>query len=234
MTDHIQPVTLIIADTSPLLSLAVIDRLDLLQSFGAPVYVTDVVKYECLRYEDRPGADKLREWFNAGGGNQHRVVPTAFGPAYLAARKMEEDGTVANATENLGEGSITWTLDHLEDLARSMGLNPGDHYGLVLSDDNDYANAVPPHKLPSNAHLLSTRAFFVALARLGIIESANDLREQVKAGGRPRMSKALLDRPAKTGAGVTDYQEGIKRAQDVDKAEDKDDHIPGGSGAGRK
>ncbi|MDB5586881.1 MAG: hypothetical protein JWP26_1851 [Devosia sp.] len=41
------------------------------------------------------------------------------------------------------------------------------------------------------------------------------------------------DRPAKTGAGVTDYQEGIKRAQGVDEIEGKGDHIPGRSGAGR-
>lgn len=52
----LSPVTLIIADSGPLISLAVIDRLDLLQSFGRPVFVTDVVMHECTRLVDKPGA----------------------------------------------------------------------------------------------------------------------------------------------------------------------------------
>jgi hypothetical protein len=226
MSGLTRPVTLIIADTSPLLSLAVVDRLDLLQSFGAPVFVTDVVKYECLRYENRAGVQRLIEWFNDGGGNQYRVVPTVYGPAYLAARKLEEDGSVPNATGNIGEQSITWTIDHLADLAKGMGLNPGDHYGLILSDDNDYANSVPPLKFPENAHLLSSRAFFVALATLGFISSSSQLTEEVKASGRPRMSKANRDRPGKIGKAITDYREGMEKVLELDDTEDNDSSGP--------
>jgi predicted nucleic acid-binding protein len=37
------PITFVIADTGPLITLAIADRLDLLQSFGTPVFVTDAV-----------------------------------------------------------------------------------------------------------------------------------------------------------------------------------------------
>lgn len=222
------PITLVIADTGPLISLAVVDRLDLLQSFGSPVFVTDAVMYECTRLEDRPGAARLREWFEKSGENQHRIIKTPFGPAYLEAMELERQGH-SGAAKNFGEWATSWSMDNIDALLKHMKLHPGRHFGLILAEDKAYLNGVEPHdKVPSNAHFLSTRAFFSALALMGFIPSASDLVHEVKAKGRPSFAKNTIDRPVKTEDFETDYmvnlrnmrerqrRERVERTRDVD------------------
>jgi hypothetical protein len=105
-------------------------------------------------------------------------------------------------------------------LIRDLKLNPGQHFGLVMSEDKDYLNGEPPHDLvPPNTHSLSTRAFFVALAQLGVIASAEDLRTTVQNNGRPNLSKSLIDKPFVTPEFRTDYRESIKAVRDRQQAE---------------
>lgn len=42
-----RPVDIVISDARPLITLAVIDRLDLLDLFQRPILIPDVVKAEC-------------------------------------------------------------------------------------------------------------------------------------------------------------------------------------------
>lgn len=217
------PVTLIIADAGPLINLAVVDRLDLLQSFGTPVFVTDAVMYECTRLASRPGADRLRQWFDMTGGNQHRIVKTPFGPAYLEAVELEAKG-IEGAAKNFGEWATSWTMENVDALFRDMNLEPGRHFGLIISDDKDYLNGRPPHdKLPPNTHFLSTRAFFVALEGLGLIPSAEDLRESIRQSGRPQLAKSLIDRPYKEAGLQSDYKQRMQDIRDQDQNGDEDE-----------
>ncbi|MDM9626136.1 hypothetical protein QTL95_09520 [Rhizobium sp. S152] len=219
----LSPVTLVIADTGPLISLAVVDRLDLLQSFGAPVFVTDAVMYECTRLTSRPGADRLRAWFDVAGGNQHRIVKTPFGAAYLEALALEAQG-IEGATKNFGEWATSWTMDNIDALFRDMLLEPGRHIGLIISDDKDYLNGRPPHaKIPPNTHVLSTRAFFVALEGLGMIASAEDLRESIRQSGRPQLAKSLIDRPFREVGEQSDYRQQMQDIRDRDLQRDGSD-----------
>lgn len=214
------PVTLIIADTGPLINLAVVDRLDLLQSFGTPVFVTDAVMYECTRLASRPGADRLREWFDVTGGNQHRIVKTPFGTAYLEAAELEEKG-IEGAARNFGELATRWTIENVDALFLDMKLEAGRHFGLIISDDKDFLNGKPPHeKIPPNTHLLSTRAFFVALEGLGLITSAENLRESIKKAGRPHLPKSLIDRAHIESGLQTDYKQRMRDVRDQDGNED--------------
>lgn len=208
------PVSLVIADTGPLISLAVADRLDLLQSFGAPVFVTDAVMHECIRMQSKPGAEKLAEWFRRLGGNQVRMIATPFGPAYLEAARLEDAG-FEKSTKNFGEWATSWVMDNLDAMMSQMQITPGTHYGLVLSEDKDYMNGVPPHdRLPKNTHFLSTRALFVALERLGLIPSAEDLRQAVRDGGRTTFSRSLIDRPYRSAEIQTDYEQNMRAASE--------------------
>jgi hypothetical protein len=219
----LSPVTLVIADSGPLISLAVVDRLDLLQSFGTPVFVTDAVMYECTRLSSRPGADRLRAWFEVAGDNQHRIVKTPFGAAYLEALALEAGG-IEGATKNFGEWATSWTMDNVEALFRDMRLEPGRHIGLIISDDKDYLNGRPPHdKIPPNTHVLSTRAFFVALEGLGLIASAEDLRESIRQSGRPQLAKSLIDRPFREAGEQSDYRKQMQDVRDRDLGSDAND-----------
>lgn len=77
--------SLVVTDTGPLISLAVIDRLDLLDSFDRPVLVADVVMYECTKMQDKPGAGRLRDWFMTfdryswSGRASHILIETQIG-----------------------------------------------------------------------------------------------------------------------------------------------------------
>ena len=83
-----KPVTLIVADAGPLISLACADELGLLQSFGQPVVVADVVRMECTKKIDAPGQSRLIHWFETGGGNQFRnCAPPSSGTSRRPWRK---------------------------------------------------------------------------------------------------------------------------------------------------
>ena len=55
-----RPITQIITDTGPLISLACADRLNLLNTFRKPVLIPDVIIAECLRKDGAPGERTLR------------------------------------------------------------------------------------------------------------------------------------------------------------------------------
>jgi hypothetical protein len=198
---NIKPVTIIFADSGPLISLALIDRLDLLQSFGRPVFITDTVVHECTRLIEKPGAAPLKEWFENKGANQYRLIETPLGDAYLKAVELSEQG-IPNSAKNFGEYSIHWALSNIEALANAMKIPKGDHFGLVLSEDKGFLNSSPP----PNAHLLSTRAFLITLTEVGLIADAENLRAEIKAAGRTGLSKSLIDKPLKTDGLQTDYR----------------------------
>ena len=67
-----KPVTIIVADSGPLISLACADELELLQAFGRPVVVADVVRAECTRNLGVPGEGRLAHWFGGKGANQFK------------------------------------------------------------------------------------------------------------------------------------------------------------------
>ena len=214
---RIEPITLVIVDTGPLISLAVIDRLDLLQWFGTPIFVTDAVMYECIALPESPGADRLRDWFERGGGNQHRIISTPIGAAYRDAKKFVDQGH-SEATKNFGEWATSWALNNLEALLGQLKLNPSPHFGLILSEDKNFLNNQHAHApVPDRTYVLSTRAFFIALQALGAIPNAESVRDQIKKSGRPNLSKAIIDRPYEESDFHTDYQTRVSELADQNK-----------------
>jgi len=50
------PITVVVVDSGPVISLAVCGRLDLLRSFSRPVRIADVARAECVRDLEKLGA----------------------------------------------------------------------------------------------------------------------------------------------------------------------------------
>lgn len=71
------PVSLIIPDAGPLISLAHAGHLDLIDVFNQPVAALDMVRLECLRKPASPDPFALREWFDTGS-NSIRIIETPF------------------------------------------------------------------------------------------------------------------------------------------------------------
>jgi hypothetical protein len=238
-------VTLIVADSGPLISLACADELRLLQSFGRPVVVADVVRKECTRKLGAPGEERLADWFATAGGNQFRELRTPFLPVFTEAMAQEESGENPDATIGLGDAAISWILKNLQRLRTVDGqsLSVGaDEVALVLTEDGPYGDG--PVLMQRHAHILSTRQWLKTLERLGVIPSSQAVIDGIQAGGR-HVARYMADRPAKVSNGSrSDWKDGTEaviaeRRKDLTpKPDDGDDGSGGGAsggpGGGRK
>ena len=56
------PITVVVVDSGPLISLAACGRLDLLGAFSRPIRVADVARAECVRDLEKTGAPRLANW----------------------------------------------------------------------------------------------------------------------------------------------------------------------------
>ncbi|MDH6268568.1 hypothetical protein M2360_003974 [Rhizobium sp. SG_E_25_P2] len=183
------PVNIVIVDSGPLISLAAVDRLDLLDSFSRPVTVSDVVAAECLRYPEKLGANRLTEWFRAFDGKRFRVMDTPLLPLWRDAVAEEEGGSDHLPSKGIGDASIAWLLHELP------RLNPGDELVLVLTEDAGLGDGLI-RGLGPQFYLLSTRMLLKTLENFGVISSAETLLSDIAAAGRS-VSRYAVDRPGR-------------------------------------
>jgi predicted nucleic acid-binding protein len=115
--------TLIVTDTSPLITLALAGELDLLLRPGIPVHIPDAVLNEATRVRTAAGANAIVEWTNAHLDQVH-IVSTEIGIDQL--RRLEE----GRSTRGLGEAAA------LEALDRVLSADPN-ATGLLLFEDSD-------------------------------------------------------------------------------------------------
>lgn len=204
-----KPVTQIVADAGPLIDLACADRLDLLQSFGRPVLIVDVVREECLRKFDAPGERRLSHWFDVGGGNQFQIVNTPLLVSYKEELKKVESGEDPEAVLGMGDATIAWTLANLGRLRTPHDV------ALLLTQDGPFGDGPIPRQ--NRAHVLSTREWLKTLERIGVIDDASKIIAEIESGGR-RVARYIADRPAQIDSGTrSEWKDGtIKTAQDAD------------------
>ena len=99
-----KPFSLIVTDTSPLLTLALADALDALLRPGLAVTIPDAVYIEATRVHGAPGAEQIVEWINAHL-DMVRIIPTDIG--IDQQRRLEE----GRSTRGLGEQAAIEALD---------------------------------------------------------------------------------------------------------------------------
>ena len=167
--------TLLIADSGPLFSLAAGDLLGVLNRFS--LAITDVVKEETfdkgLMANCSVEALRLIEFYNRFGAGI-AVIPTQVGAALRAMRVVDPK---YQQPRNLGELSIQSYLIELH--VRQPTANP-----VVLFEDGWFLRNAP--SLPIGT-LLSTEAFLNSLEALNLISSAAKAREAI-ATARPDAS----------------------------------------------
>ena len=118
-------IAVIIPDASPVLTLARIERLDLLGSFTVPVRIVDQVHYEITKPENDPKGEVaagLRRLHN-----QIEIVETNVGVGYQTRRARNPQEPAGN----LGEIAVD---EYATALSRSSGPN---FVPLVLFEDPD-------------------------------------------------------------------------------------------------
>lgn len=188
------PVTVVVAASGPLISLAACRRLDLLTVFGGePVQIADVAKAECTRYLDKIGAADLAAWFDATEGTVHDVVTTGLLPVWEQAVALEDGGDLSRPSKQIGDAAATVVLS----LLRSRRPN---EVALLLLEDAGLGDGVvmAQHR---DVHTLSTRAFLQTLQNYGVIPSAMQIIAEIAAAGRA-LSRYTSDRPGLLGGGA--------------------------------
>ena len=185
---------IVIPDSGPLITFGSIDRLDLLDRFNCPIMVTDMVAAE-IRRGPSTASDKpiFERWFSAPS-NRVQTCQTTYGTMWNALTP-EAQSQIKRQMPGAGEQSIREFVQKVE-----VSLPPGDQLLVLFEDD-----AVKKVPFSPSTHLLHSFAFMMSLEKMGVIASADQLREQVLAAGR-QLARDTFERRAMAGAGVADWQ----------------------------
>ena len=178
------PFTLIITDTSPLITLALADSLDALLRPNLPISIPDAVYVEATRVRGAPGAGRIVDWIN-DHLDTVRLVPTDIG---IDQQRRLEEGRSIRA---MGE------LAALEALDRALRADPAAE-ALLLFEDADVAKRRAV--LGDRASLISTGDFLRELEAAGLIQSADHILDRAATQGRNvEQQRRNLQQTAPTG-----------------------------------
>lgn len=189
-----RPVTQIITDTGPLISLACAGRLDLLGVFAKPVLIPDVIIGECLRKGEAPGEADLRSFFERPEKGKFERIITPMGPIMESMLERERNGEKVEDLEGFGDATIAWVI------ANIRRLKGPDEIALVLTQDSNFGDEVLP-RLSEPVHVLGFRAWLGFLESQGIIPSTKQIAEDMLKTGRA-LNRYYADRPARLDAGT--------------------------------
>ena len=163
-----RPFSLIVTDTSPLITLVLAGALDVLLRPGLPVSIPDAVYLEATRVRGAPGAGDILEWINANL-DRVRIVPTDVG--IDQQRRLEEGRPI----RGLGEQAA------LEALERFLRSDPAAEALLLFEDtDIERRRAIVDERVS----LISTGDFLRELEEAQLIQSTDFILDQAAAQGR--------------------------------------------------
>jgi len=190
------PVSLIIPDASPLLSLGRAGHLDVLNVFIIPVHIVDVVAEEAKRpVNDTNGA--VRAWLD-GAPNNVAIVETNVGLGLQQRRARGEHPP----TGNLGEIAV-------DEYATSLALQ-GDpaNIPLVLFEDPDVLELRVARL--AHVHLINTAALLTNLQALGVIDNADDIINEIN--GLRKTPMKPIEKPARSARMQSSLRRAVKPA----------------------
>ena len=189
-------VAVIIPDASPLLTLARIDRLDLLATFRVPIHIVDQVVYEVSKPEHDPSG-KITAFLKRSS-NQIQIVETAVGAGFKLMRERDP----STKSSNLGEAAVN------EYALRLRRTNTPSFVPMVLFEDPDVLE-LPIARL-AGIYLLNTTAWLFGLHEEGALPEAFDLIDKINAHRHTPMQ--LIDRDARTKKLRSTWRRRIKNA----------------------
>ncbi len=163
-----KPYSLIVTDTSPLFTLALVGSLDVLLRPGLPVRIPDAVFFEATRVHGAPGAEQIVEWINAHL-DVVQIVPTDIG--IDQQRRLEEGRSI----RGLGEQAAIEALD------RFLRADPTAE-ALLLFEDSDIERR--RIIVDERVGVISTGDFLRELEAARLIQSTDFILDEAAAQGR--------------------------------------------------
>ena len=121
--------SIVLSDASPLIALALIDRLDLLRSLFGQVSITEVVKAEVLADGSKPGEAAIAEAIKS---NWIRVIPDEWPEPQFPALDEGEAGTL-RAAVNVGVPCLVLIDERAgRAVAAELGIAIAGTVGLIV------------------------------------------------------------------------------------------------------
>lgn len=156
---------LVVSDTSPLITLAKADQLDLLLELNAPIEIPDVVFFEATR-EGFVDGKRLVDWVNRCSKTV-RIVPTSRAREWLILKEAGE------RAKGFGE------LAAIEVVDAFSAAHPAERI-LLLYEDVDLRR----YQVAEAALLVTTGTLLLELERAGRIQSADQVLDEATSTGR--------------------------------------------------
>ncbi len=160
--------TIIVTDTSPLITLSLAGELDILLKPDIQVYVPDAVYFEATQPRSKKGASRITGWFNQNLDRVH-LVATETGVDRI--RRLEEGRPV----NGLGEAASLEVLDIL------LKKDPTGS-AILIFEDSDIAKRRAV--IDERVSLLSTGDFLRVLENAALIQSSDYILDKAAKAGR--------------------------------------------------
>ena len=165
-----KPISLIVTDAGPLITLALAGELDvLICKQGIHVFIPDLIRFEVLRHIDKPGAREIDDWIRRREPEMVTVASTEEYQDFQLLLSLKPDAR----TRSRGEAAASEVL--------RRELSKGDRIGILLFEDGDIRANRYVLSAPDNVLMISTAQFLMGLEREHIIGSAAEILERVSA-----------------------------------------------------
>lgn len=163
---------LIVPDTAPLIHLAAVGRLPLLNAVGDVVLI-DMVVHEATNDPAKPFASEIADWISAGtqpGSNLPvRIAITEFGETFRKARLADPKHRAPGAGER---AMLDWLSEEVEGSAQSV---------MVVYENGKVPDIIRRNVSDMDVAVLTTRAFLNYAQAKGLLENADSVWEAMVA-----------------------------------------------------
>lgn len=162
----------IVPDTSPLIHLAAVNALSILNRLGS-VVLADMVVYEATADLSKPWAPEIAAWIAEGqreGSNAPVTVETTeTGETFRLALQTDPSHRAPNAGE---VAIVEWLAERIEDTTTGA---------LVVYENGKVPRVIAQQGMNANIAVVTTRALLQLAELQGIIPSAEDLWQKIEA-----------------------------------------------------
>lgn len=164
---------IIIPDAGPLIHLAQADALSLLHQVGRRVVVADMVAYEVTQDMGKPGAERLRDWLEAGraaGSNAPvSVEETSTGRLFALARQVDPTVHARDAGER---AIVDWLAEKIQGTDLAV---------MVVYENARVPRIVANQGMDADIDVVTTRAFLQLAQQAGTTPAAIDYWKRIVA-----------------------------------------------------
>lgn len=159
--------SIIVTDSSPLITLAIAGELDVLLLPKLKVLVPDMVRFEVIRYPDKPGSKQVAEWLRKNSATQHVLIEsTEVFEDFLILQKAKPDHKVKDS----GESAAAEVLNNV--------LKNKNFGAILIFEDSAVKKPNYLRRLPDEVVIVSTSEFLYGLESNNLIESADRILDK--------------------------------------------------------